>query len=70
VAGREYLYDTRVHLPDGTVKRFGDFTRDEMHAFMDAVERKDPQAVFDASLLRLRAYVLEIEGQSSERCPL
>jgi hypothetical protein len=57
----DYLYDTVVHLPDGSEKRFGDLTRQESHSFMDAVERGDPQAVFDAALLRLRAFALSIE---------
>ena len=56
----EYLYGTPVHLPDGTEKRFGDLTKQEEHDFMDFVESGDLQAVYDASLLRLRAYAVQI----------
>jgi hypothetical protein len=64
----DYLYDTAVHLPDGTEKRFGDLTKQEEHDFMDFVDSGDPQAVFDASLLRLRAYVVSI-GAVPEQPP-
>jgi hypothetical protein len=56
----DYLYDTRVHLPDGREKRFGDLTKQEEHDFMDFVDSGDLQAVYDASLLRLRAYAVSI----------
>ena len=61
----DYLYKTPVHLPDGTEKHFGDLTRAEMHEFMDAVQRGDLQAVFDAALLRLRAFALSVEPPDS-----
>jgi hypothetical protein len=67
---KDYLFQTPVHLPDGREKPFGDLTREEMHAFMDAVEREDPQAVFDASLLRLRAFALSIEEAAPTRFTL
>ena len=65
----EYLYDTVVHLPDGTEKRFGDLTKQEEHEFMDFVERGDPQAVFDASLLRLRAYAVSVGAVPEKKGP-
>jgi len=65
----EYLYDTVVHLPDGTEKRFGDLTKQEEHEFMDFVDSGDPQAVFDASLLRLRAYAVSVGAVPGKDTP-
>jgi hypothetical protein len=64
----DYLYETPVHLPDGTEKHFGDLTRMEMHELMDAAQRGDPQAVFDVALLRLRAFALSVKRGCSAGC--
>ena len=64
---KDFLYDAPVHLADGTPKRFGDLTRAEMHAFMDAIERDEPQAAFDACVLRLRALAVSVEERASAR---
>jgi hypothetical protein len=62
----DYLYNTVVHLPDGAEKRFGDLTKSEENEFMDFVDSGDPQAMFDAALLRLRAYVVSIGAAPEE----